>query len=119
MTQSSPTQLNGANSTGLFQDTIEGKVQKWVVLIECVGWVIFLNGPVNCSLRNGSPIGALGCGLLCYPGHDRLRLLRALREQHSHKCHQQGSVFIDAFRIISHSHQRGSVPISIFYFVET
>lgn len=37
-------------------------MQKWVVLIECVGWMIFLNGPVNCSLRNGSPIGALGCG---------------------------------------------------------
>lgn len=39
-------------------------MQKWVVLIECVGWMIFLNGPVNCSLRNGSPIDALGC---CYP----------------------------------------------------
>lgn len=41
-------------------------MQKWVVLIECVGWMIFLNGRVNCSLRNGSPFGALGCGLLCY-----------------------------------------------------
>lgn len=51
-------------------------MQKWVVLIECVGWMIFLNGPVNCSLRNGSPTGAVGCGLLCYPGHGWQWLLR-------------------------------------------
>ncbi|KAA8587156.1 hypothetical protein FQN60_000992, partial [Etheostoma spectabile] len=39
--QSSPTQLNRSNSTRLFSDKMEGKVQKWVVLIECVGreWV--------------------------------------------------------------------------------
>lgn len=80
-------------------------MQKWVVLIECVGWMIFLNGPANCSLRNGSPIGALGCGLLCYAGHDWQWLLRGLLEQLSHKCHQEGSVFIDAFRLISHSYQ--------------
>lgn len=54
-------------------------MQKWVVLIECVGWMIFLNGPVNCSLRNGSPIGALGCGypaVVLQPGHGWRWLLR-------------------------------------------
>lgn len=39
--QAAPTRLNSANSTGLFQDTMEGKVQKWVVLIECVGCMNF------------------------------------------------------------------------------
>lgn len=76
--------LNHTNSAGLFKDTTVGKVQKWVVLIECVGWVISF---FNCSLRNWSPIGALSCGLLCYPGHGWQCVLRAPQEQLS----QQGS----------------------------
>lgn len=117
--RAAPTRLNSANSTGLFQDTMEGKVQKWVVLIDCVGCMIFfffLNGPVNYSLRNASPSSSVGCGLMCYPGHGWQWLLSKLWEQLSCKCHQRGSVFIDALRLISHSNRRGST-LQIFYFI--
>lgn len=48
--------------------------RKWEsAKVGCFNWVcglddfFFLNGHVNCSLRNGSPVGALSCVLLCYP----------------------------------------------------
>lgn len=88
MMQPSPAQLNCANSTGLFSDTMERKVQKWVVLIEWVGcmFFFFLNGLVNYSLRNGPPVVALGYGLLCFPGHGWQWILGGLWAQLSCKC---------------------------------
>lgn len=79
--------------------------------------IFFLNGRVNYSLRNGSPVSAVRYGSLCYSGHDWQWLLSELCAQLSCKCHQQGSVFVDALRLISHSHQRGCTLMIFFFFL--
>lgn len=95
-------------------------MRKWVVnwvcrLREVFFFFFTLNGPVNYSLRNVSQSSAVKYGLMCHPGHGWQWLLSRLWVQLSCKCHQRGSVFIDALNLISHSSQRACTLIMFFF----